>query len=117
MNKTFTKIALISMTAALPLVAFAATATVGSILTRIQDTLNVIIPILMILATVVFLWGVIMYVLAAGDADKVKMAKAYILWGLIALFAMVAVWGLVKALVTTFSVGGEVQPLQPGAFQ
>ncbi len=111
--KTLTKIA-ISSGLLLPLFVYAAT--VGSIIIKIDEILKAIIPVVMILATVVFLWGVVMYVVAGGDEDKVKTAKQYIILGLIGLFIMVAVWGVVKALVNTFGVGGGFQPTQPGAF-
>ena len=111
--KTLTKIA-ISSGLLVPFFVYAAT--VGSILTALDGILKQIIPIIMILATVVFLWGVVMYVVAGGDEDKVKTAKQYIILGLIGLFIMVAVWGVVKALVNTFGVSGGVIPTQPGAF-
>jgi hypothetical protein len=95
------------------MLAFAAT--VESVLGVITDLLNLIIPILMILATVVFLWGVITYITAGGDEEKAKTGRSYIIWGLIGLFAMVAVWGLVLALVSTFGVGGQGIPSSPGS--
>src|SRR3989338_4077800 len=96
-KKTIAKMAL-TVAATTPIFSFAAT--VGTILTDIQTILNTVIPILMILATVVFLWGVI----------------NYIIWGLLGLFAMVAVWGLDRALVNTFGVGSTGVPGGPGTF-
>lgn len=114
MNKnTFAKIVL-TVAAVTPMFAFAAT--IGTILTDVQTILNTIIPILMILATVVFLWGVITYITAGGDEEKAKSGRTYIIWGLIGLFAMVAVWGLVRALVNTFGVGSTGVPGGPGSF-
>ena len=111
-TKNLTKIA-ISIAALTPMLAFAADLT--SLLGVISNLLNLIIPILMILATVVFLWGVITYITAGGDEEKAKAGRGYIIWGLIGLFAMVAVWGLVLALVNTFQVGGQGIPSSPGS--
>ncbi len=113
MNKKILSKIAISVLAVSPSFAYAATAMVGTILTQIQNLLNTIIPILMILATVVFLWGVILYVVAGGDEEKLKTAKRFIILGLIGLFVMVAVWGVVKALTTTFGLGGEGTPTGP----
>src|SRR3989344_526602 len=113
MNKTLTKIA-ISTGMFLPILASAAT--VFSVLDQFNTILKQIIPMLMILATVIFLWGVILYVVAGGDEDKVKKAKSFIILGLIGLFVMVAVWGVVRALVNTFGVGGGRIPPEPGVF-
>ncbi len=112
-KKTIAKITL-TVAAVTPLFAFAADAM--SILQMTQDILNFIIPILMILATVVFLWGVITYITAGGDEEKASSGRTYIIWGLIGLFAMVAVWGVVRALVNTFGVGSTGVPGGPGSF-
>ena len=90
-------------------------ATIETVLGTIVNILNFIIPILMIVATVVLLWGVISYVIAGGDEEKLNTAKQFIMLGLIGLFVMVAVWGIVKALVSTFAVGGTGIPAGPGA--
>ena len=99
----------------LPAIAFAQQ-TIGGILGLISGWLTVIIPILMILATVVFLWGVILYVVAGADEDKLQTAKAYIMLGLIGLFVMVVIWGLVRVLVASFGVGGSRIPGGVGVF-
>ena len=87
--------------------------TLGTILQDISDILNTVIPILMILATLVFLWGIITYITAAGDEEKLKSARTFIIWGLVGLFVMVAVWGLVQVLLNTFGVGTPGTPIGP----
>ena len=67
-----------------------------------QGILGAIIPFFMILATVIFLWGVIQYITAGGEEEKIKSGRTYMLWGIIALFVMIAVWGLVAVLENTF---------------
>ena len=115
MNKTLLKMA-VSFGAALPLLAFAQT-DIPNILNTIEGLLDTIIPILMTVATVVFLWGIVMYITAAGDEKKAATAKTYITSGIIGLFFMVAIWGIVRAIVVTFGVGGEGIPTEgPGGF-
>ena len=111
-TKTLAKIALGVIILA-PLFAYAAT-TVDTILTTIRILLNQIIPILMILATVVFLWGIILYVVAGSDEEKVATAKSYILTGLVGLFVMIAVWGIVQAIVSQFGLQSESGVIPPG---
>ena len=53
------------------------------------------------LAFVVFLWGIFKYVYTASLEGK-EGARQTIIYGLIGLFVMLAVWGLVKILVGTF---------------
>lgn len=113
MNKTLLKIA-ISFGVALPFLAFAATATIEDIITTTDSILDSIIPILMVVATIVFLWGIVMYITAAGDEKKAGTAKTYITSGIVGLFFMVAIWGIVSAIINTFDVGSTGIPLLPG---
>ena len=52
-------------------------------------------------ATIVFMYGVILYVIAKGDEKQLSSGKTYMLYGIIGLTAMVAVWGLVNLLIFT----------------
>lgn len=105
MNNKITKLIPLGL-AVLPLAALAAT-DAKSLISVVTGILNALIPLFMIIATVVFLWGVIRYITAAGDEEKVKEARNFIIYGLIGLFVMVSVWGLVGVLVSTFGVGGS----------
>ena len=87
---------------ALPLLASAATLT--DFLNKTKDLLSLVIPILFILATIVFLWGIVVFLTAAGDPEKVKEGRGLMLWGIIALAVMSAAWGLTKVLTGTFGV-------------
>ena len=90
------------MTAVSPLVAFA-----QPNLGAVQDVLNSIIPLLILLATVIFLWNLVRWIVNAGDAEKRKEATQGIIWGIIFLAVMVAVWGFVD-IVLDFVFGGSV---------
>lgn len=47
-------------------------------------------------ALLVFFWGLIKYILAQGsEASKIE-AKKVMGWGLVALFVMVSVWGIIN---------------------
>lgn len=52
-------------------------------------------------AMLVFFWGVARFVLASGDASKVKEGRVFMAWGIIGLFVMVSLWGIVKFVQTT----------------
>lgn len=69
----------------------------------IEGILNPLITLLFILATVVFLWGVIQYVIGqAGDEKKIAEGKRVMAWGMAGLFIMVSAWGIVAALCNFF---------------
>ncbi|MFA6251690.1 MAG: hypothetical protein WC603_03645 [Candidatus Paceibacterota bacterium] len=74
---------------------------------------KVIVPFLFALATVAFIWGVIQFYLNPENEEKRKKGKAFIIGGLIALFVMLSIWGLVGILTGTFQLSNTV-PQLPG---
>ena len=85
-----------------------------SIVTNIKNLVNNVIPILLIVGTVVFLWGVILYLTAGADEEKRANARSLMIYGLVGLFVMVAVWGIVNVLVGFFGITGTGIPERPG---
>jgi hypothetical protein len=72
-------------------------------LCKINEILNIIIPILITLGVVYFIWGVITYVIA-DDEERKKSGRNRIIYGIIGLAVIVALWGLVAILTNTFGV-------------
>ena len=93
---------LVSLALSLPVSASAAT--IPIIIGSIEQTLDDIIWLLFILATVIFLWGVVQLIASAGDEAKRKKAKAILTWGIVGLAVMTAAWGVTTILVTYFDV-------------
>ncbi len=71
-----------------------------------------IIPMLVTFAIIAFIWGVITYVIGKGDPKVLEKGRWYMVWGIVALFVMISVWGLVKVLGNTFGINA-VLPLLP----
>ncbi|MDQ5961940.1 MAG: hypothetical protein QG669_332 [Patescibacteria group bacterium] len=94
----------------MPFLASAQSADAQSILTTISGILNFIIPMLITFAIITFIYGVIQYVIAKEDAAKEK-GRNTMIYSIVGLFAIVAVWGLVQVLVNTFLDGNT------GSFQ
>lgn len=80
----------------------------GTNLTNIVDTIGNLIaqitPIIVGLALLYFFWGLAKYVLSAGDEEKKTEGRNIMIWGIIALFVMVSVWGLVQVVASTLNV-------------
>jgi len=58
--------------------------------------LDLLVSIIIGLALVFFLWGVAKFILNSDDPKKVAEGKQVMIWGIIALFVMVSVWGIVN---------------------
>ncbi len=94
----------------------------GSKIERLQDILTLancyistgFVPIIFTLAFIYFILGVIKYVISDSEKDKEK-GRNFMIWGIVALFAMVSVWGLVKVIGNTFGISSDVKvlPLLP----
>ena len=63
-----------------------------------------IIPLAIGLAVVYFIWGLIQYATAGADDAAKKAGRDHIIYGIIAIFVMVSVWGLVNVLANTFGL-------------
>jgi hypothetical protein len=101
---------------ALPLIALAQWAGGGNyIFIRAGQILYALMTIVFGVATLVFLWGVIQYVIAGGDEKKGDKARSYMMYGIIGLAVMAGVWGFVNLLlVTLFNGTGLNAPGLPG---
>ena len=76
--------------------------TIAGLFGKTKGILEQLIGLMFVIATVVFLWGMIQYILAAGEEKKIGEARKRIIAGLIGLFFMVAMWGIVKVITSTF---------------
>lgn len=74
---------------------------------------NYIVPFIFALALIAFIWGVMQYYLNPENEEKRSKGKEFIVGGLIALFVMVSVWGLVNILTGTFSSMKNTAPTIP----
>ncbi len=87
--------------ALLPVAAHAET--LGGILSTVGQLIGAATPIVVALALVFFFWGLAMFILSSGD-EKKKEAISVMIYGIIALFVMVSIWGIINVLQTTFNV-------------
>ncbi|HEY4518453.1 MAG TPA: pilin [Candidatus Paceibacterota bacterium] len=92
----------------------------GSNITQLEQLIatvvNMLIPILVALALVYFIWGVIKFIGTAGG-EAHEEGKTRMLWGIIALFVIVSIWGIVGYIGDIFGIkpGGKIPvPCTPG---
>ena len=84
---------------------------IDQIVTTVGNTFNsFIIPALFVLATLIFIWGVIKYIAKSDDEKARAQAKQLMLWGIVGLVVITAVWSVVTIIITYFGAGGETIP-------
>jgi uncharacterized membrane protein YidH (DUF202 family) len=99
----------------LPAVAVAQTDGINRLIDQVQILISRLVPVVIGLALLLFLFGVLRYLIGKNAEDK-EAARNYMIWGIIALFVMVSVWGLVQILSDTiFGTSGprEITPSIP----
>ena len=88
---------------ALPVLALAQFTDLRSSFEEVIDIINsIIIPLIVGIAGIYFMVGVIKYVTSGDSEEGRKGARNMMIWGIIALFVMISVWGLVNILIDTF---------------
>ncbi len=68
-----------------------------------KDFINVLMPFIISITVLVFIWGLFRMV-TSSDGSAREDARGYVTWGIVALFVMVSVWGLVNILVSSFGL-------------
>ncbi|MBI2038705.1 MAG: hypothetical protein HYT22_00260 [Candidatus Niyogibacteria bacterium] len=96
-----------------PVLAGAQAGTIPGLLATFTSLINAVIPVIIALAGLVFLWGVFKFITAAGDEKARDAGRQYIIWGLVGLVIMFAFWGLVRILITTFGLQTGPSGLTP----
>ncbi|MEK7514717.1 MAG: hypothetical protein AAB587_02750 [Patescibacteria group bacterium] len=66
--------------------------------------LDPLIFLLFAVATIVFAWGMVKFIVGAGDEKTRKEGKDAILWGVVGMFIMMGVYGIIRVVLNTFSV-------------
>ena len=78
---------------------------IGGLFTFTGSLLSRALPLLISLGVVWFVWNVFRYIIVQNEEEKSK-AKTQMIWGIVAIFVMVSIWGLVGILINTFGTGG-----------
>ena len=100
---------------ALSLPALVGVQTLLNTLALVNTFLNALIGLFITLAIVVFFYGLIKY-LAGLKGDSGKEGIQIMMWGVIAIFVMVSIWGIIRLLQQTFRVT-STDPIIPKGIQ
>ena len=87
--------------------------TVEGIICKVANILDIIIPVLVVLGVVYFVWGVVSFVISDDEEAKTK-GRDRMIFGIIGLVVIVAMWGLVGIINNTFGLGagqGQQYPI------
>lgn len=85
---------------------------ITDLLKKVNATiLNPTILLLFAVAIIVFVWGLIQFLVSSETDEGRETGKRKILWGLIGMFIMVGALGIIRIVLNTFGV-----PITDGMF-
>jgi hypothetical protein len=77
----------------------------GGIVCKVGEFLKSLIPLIVALGMVYFIWGVVQYMIGGGEEAKTE-GRNRIIYGLIGFAIIAGMWGLVTIVVNTFGLTG-----------
>lgn len=76
----------------------------GLITNTIRTLYDPIVTIIFSLAFIAFFWGMLMMIASAGDTVKREEGRKRMLWGIVVLFVMFSIWGIIGILKNSFDL-------------
>lgn len=73
--------------------------------------LDIFIGVVATLALLLFFWGVALFIYSAGDDTRRAEGKKRMIWGIIALFVIFAIWGIISLLCQLTGISCEADDL------
>lgn len=85
--------------------------TFADIICILKSLVSYVIPLLTALALLVFAWGVVKFIANAGNEKVLEEAKHILFWGVVALFVMFSIAGIISFFASDFNGYGGVPRL------
>src|SRR3989344_3304437 len=92
---------------------FAFAAKVSDIIDIVKSLIDLLVPVAITFALLFFIWGFAIFISKSGSDDGRAEGRKKMLWGVIAIFVIVSVWGLVWVVARTLGItpGGNRAPV------
>ena len=88
-------------------------APLAALLGAIASIVGALVPILVTLALAVFFWGLVRYLWGEKGVLNHEEGKKLMQWGLVTLFVMVSVWGIIDLAQTALNLDKNAQGKAP----
>ncbi|MDO8548056.1 MAG: hypothetical protein Q7R71_00040 [bacterium] len=87
---------------------FTSNSTFASVIQDLILFINLVVGVLSAIALVVFFWGLVRYIYHSDGATSRQEGKSSIMWGLIALFVLFSLFGILQILNIAFFGGAPI---------
>lgn len=76
----------------------------------VSGIISIATPIVVGLALLYFFWGLAQFIAKSGNSESHEEGRNKMIWGLIALFVMLTVWGIVFFVVGELGINQTLSP-------
>ena len=92
-----------------PMSVFAQTGTslVGNTVAQVSAIVAQLVPLLVSIAVLLFLWGIVKFIAKIGDEEGRKAGKSLMIWGMVGLFVMISFWGIIGYVQQSLGLVGQ----------
>jgi hypothetical protein len=73
----------------------------STLVPKIGLIVNQLVPIVSTIVVLVFFYGLVKFVLSAGDEESSKKARSYMIRGILGMFVMATIWGIIGFMQNT----------------
>lgn len=86
--------------------------TLFSVLGLVDTLIRSLFPVVLGLALLFFFWGLAKFILNSGDEKARDTGKNVMFWGIVTLFVLVSIWGIIIFFSDSFGIsrGGSCPP-------
>jgi hypothetical protein len=81
----------------------------------VGSILSTIFPAFLAIAVFVVIYGILKFIIHADDESERAKGRWALLWGIVGIFLMLSVWGLVWILVNTFGLSDNTPVVPVGS--
>ena len=67
-----------------------------------------LVPLLALVAFLLFVWGIARFIRASGNDKDFDERKKFLVWGVVGMFVLVTVWGIISFIKGEFEFGNSV---------
>jgi hypothetical protein len=76
--------------------------------TYLVEILNILVPILIGCAFIVFFWGLSKFILNSSKPEKIKEGKEYMMWGILVLFILLTYKTIIGLVSSDLGFGSGI---------
>lgn len=87
---------------------------VQTLVLSIDRIVGFLVPIVFTLGLVAFFWGLAVYIFTAASDEGKTRGRRIMVGGIIALFIMASIWGIVSFIGQALDIGSEGSQTVPG---